>query len=98
MLFLIQSLLGKLIPGGKEQAVSPAIEITLMELADNPIYDKPMHFIAIEALAKFFHPAIFVDFYPAEQMRQADEKFTSISGNGFFWLSRLIKFVRLEAP
>lgn len=51
-------------------------------------YDNPLNFLAIEAMAKFFHPEAFTRLDPVKNAQQVHEKFTSIPGDGIFWITR----------
>lgn len=50
-------------------------------------YDNPLNFIAIEAMAKFFHPDVFADLDAVADLQQVHQRFTSIDGDGIFWIT-----------
>lgn len=51
-------------------------------------YDNPLNYIAIEAMAKFFHPQQFADLDPEADLRDIHQQFISIAADGIFWLEK----------
>jgi iron complex transport system substrate-binding protein len=47
----------------------------------------PMNFLAVEALAKWFHPELFQDIDPDASLRELNERFLSVPLEGTYWLS-----------
>lgn len=49
--------------------------------------NNPLNVIAVEALARWFHPAMFGDVDPDASLREVNEKFLPIPLKGTFWVS-----------
>lgn len=47
----------------------------------------PMNFLAVEALARWFHPALFADVDPDESLRTLNERFLPVPLEGIYWIS-----------
>lgn len=50
-------------------------------------YDSPLNVIAVEALAKFFHPALFGDLDPKADLEWVHQTFTAFDDSGVFWIT-----------
>ena len=47
----------------------------------------PLNVLAVEALARWFHPATFADVDPDASLRELNEKFLPVALEGTFWVS-----------
>ncbi len=47
----------------------------------------PLNVLAIEALARWFHPSVFADVDPDASLREVNEKFLPVPLKGTFWVS-----------
>lgn len=47
----------------------------------------PLNVLALEALAKWFHPALFKDVDPDASLREVNEKFLPVPLEGTYWIS-----------
>jgi iron complex transport system substrate-binding protein len=47
----------------------------------------PLNVLAVEALAKWFHPALFKDVDPDASLREVNEKFLPVPLEGTYWIS-----------
>lgn len=47
----------------------------------------PLNILAVEALAKWFHPALFADVDPDASLRELNEKFLTVPMQGTYWVS-----------
>ncbi|MGH1416616.1 MAG: ABC transporter substrate-binding protein [Pelagimonas sp.] len=50
-------------------------------------YNSPYHFIAIQQLAKWFHPGDFEDLDPWANFQELHERFLPFEADGTFWMS-----------
>ncbi|QCE33846.1 iron ABC transporter substrate-binding protein [Acetobacteraceae bacterium] len=50
-------------------------------------YDNPFNIVAIEAMAKWFHPDLFADLDPDADLNLIENRFTSIGSGGTYWTS-----------
>lgn len=50
-------------------------------------YNSPMHFAVIQAMAKWFHPALFADLSPEQSLREFFDRHQPFSMNGVYWVS-----------
>lgn len=48
--------------------------------------NNPANFLAVELLAKWFHPELFADVDPAESLRELNEKFLPVPMKGTYWI------------
>lgn len=48
-------------------------------------YNSPYHFIAIQVMAKWFHPDEFTDLDPVATFNEMHERFLAIDNSGIFW-------------
>ncbi len=48
-------------------------------------YNGPYHFIAIQAMAKWFHPEAFEDLDPMATFTEMHDRFLAIDNSGIFW-------------
>ena len=46
----------------------------------------PMNFLAVEALAKWFHPDLFRDIDPDASLKTLNEQFLSVPLEGTYWV------------
>ncbi|WP_246662861.1 ABC transporter substrate-binding protein [Pseudolabrys sp. FHR47] len=46
----------------------------------------PINFLAVEALAKWFHPKLFADIDPDASLRELNEKFLPVPMHGTYWI------------
>lgn len=53
--------------------------------------NNPMNFLAVEVLAKWFHPELFADIDPDASLRELNERFLPVAMQGTYW-------VTLKAP
>lgn len=53
--------------------------------------NNPMNFLAVEVMAKWFHPELFADVDPEASLRELNETFLPVAMQGTYWLA-------LEAP
>ena len=75
-------------PGLKELAAVQAGRVYgLWHIFNN----NPMNFLAVEVLAKWFHPELFADIDPQASLRELNEKFLPVAMRGTYW-------VELTAP
>lgn len=49
-------------------------------------YDTPFNIIAVEAIAKMLHPALFPELDPQADSLMLHKTFTALDGSGLFWL------------
>lgn len=49
--------------------------------------NNPMNFLAVEALAKWFHPELFADIDPDESLRDLNENFLPVPMQGTYWVT-----------
>ncbi len=47
----------------------------------------PLNILAVEALAKWFHPALFADVDPDASLRELNERFLPVPMQGTYWVS-----------
>ena len=47
----------------------------------------PLNVLALEALAKWFHPALYEDVDPDASLREVNEKFLPVPLEGTYWIS-----------
>lgn len=50
-------------------------------------YDNPFNILAIEAMAKWFHPDMFKDLNPDADLVEMGKRFTSLKADGTYWTS-----------
>lgn len=50
-------------------------------------YNSPYHFVAIQQLAKWFHPDLFADLDPEATMKELHEKFLPVPYQSGYWIS-----------
>lgn len=48
--------------------------------------NNPANFLAVEVLAKWFHPELFADIDPAASLRELNEKFLPVAMEGTYWV------------
>ncbi len=53
--------------------------------------NNPANFLAVEVLAKWFHPELFADIDPDASLRELNERFLLVAMQGTYW-------VRLKDP
>lgn len=53
--------------------------------------NNPMNFLAVEVMAKWFHPELFADIDPNASLRELNERFLPVPMQGTYW-------VQLKAP
>lgn len=49
--------------------------------------NNPMNFLAVEVLAKWFHPELFADVDPNASLRELNEKFLPVAMQGTYWVA-----------
>jgi len=47
----------------------------------------PMNFLAVEVLAKWFHPQLFADIDPDASLRTLNEQFLTVPLDGTYWIT-----------
>jgi len=49
--------------------------------------NNPANFLAVEVLAKWFHPELFADVDPAASLRELNERFLPVTMQGTYWIA-----------
>jgi len=67
--------------------VLPAIKNKRVMAIYHQFYDSPFNFLAVEAIAKFLHPALFTDIDPQADIESVHRDFTDLDYSGVFWVT-----------
>lgn len=50
-------------------------------------YNSPVNILAVEAMAKWFHPTLFEDLDPSQTLKELNNNFLAVPMEGTYWLS-----------
>jgi iron complex transport system substrate-binding protein len=65
----------------------PAVENDNFHAIWHQFYNSPYYFVAVQKLAKWFHPELFVDLDPEATMQELHERFLPVDYEPGYWIS-----------
>ena len=71
----------------RSQKVLRAVKEKKVMAFYHQFYDSPFNIVAVEEMAKFLHPELFVDIDPLADLKMLHKDFSSIDYQGVFWVS-----------